>query len=70
MHLVSVVKQSIEIPALDLIVRFKAGETIWTESSHKYSADTFLAMVCGIGFRAAGQWIDRENGFLEALFIV
>src|SRR5216110_1485945 len=38
MHLCSTVRQSVRISRADLGVTFQAGETIWTESSHKYAA--------------------------------
>src|SRR6202023_3982157 len=39
MHLRSKRRQTVRIPAADLRVEFLEGETIWTESSHKYSVD-------------------------------
>ena len=43
MHLRSKRRQTVRIPAADLRVEFLEGETIWTESSHKYSADEVFA---------------------------
>src|SRR5579863_8500149 len=43
MHLESRRRQIVSIPAAEVVVEFKQGETIWTESSHKYSADD----ICG-----------------------
>ena len=37
MHLVSTRRQRVHIPAVDLDITFEDGETIWTESSYKYS---------------------------------
>ena len=37
MHLRSKESQTVTIPGAELMVRFSAGETIWTESSHKFS---------------------------------
>ena len=70
MHLVSVVEQRIEISALDLVISFEVGETIWTESSYKYTAHGFSELVESAGFRRAGEWIHGEHAFLEALFSV
>ena len=38
MHLRSKRRQTVSIPAAEVVVEFLEGETIWTESSHKYSA--------------------------------
>jgi len=45
------------------------GETIWTESSHKYSPDEVFQMVRQSGFRCEAQWIDEEWPFAENLLI-
>ena len=37
MHLQSKRRQFVNIPAAEITVEFEEGETIWTESSHKYS---------------------------------
>ena len=38
MHLESQCRQVVNIPASEIAVEFQEGETIWTESSHKYAA--------------------------------
>jgi L-histidine N-alpha-methyltransferase len=68
MHLRSCVGQDVRIGALDLTVSFAAGETIWTESSHKFGAEEIARMGERAGWRALRQWIDRDWGFAEALF--
>ena len=45
------------------IVSFQAGEMINTEHSHKWSRETFLAMVASAGFRAAHDWADDKTDF-------
>jgi uncharacterized SAM-dependent methyltransferase len=50
-------------------VRFAAGETIWTESSHKYSNSEILQLALAAGFRCDSQWIDHEWPFAENLLI-
>ena len=37
---------------------FDAGETIWTESSHKYCLPQIAAMAAESGFTSPAQWID------------
>src|SRR5271163_3282025 len=50
MHLVSKRRQTVNIPAADLTVEFLEGETIWTESSHKYSLEEVCEMARAAGF--------------------
>jgi L-histidine N-alpha-methyltransferase len=70
MHLRSVRTQSVKIPAANLQITFRQGETIWTESSHKYRADEVLQMAQRTGFICDGQWIDQEWPFAQNLLIV
>jgi L-histidine Nalpha-methyltransferase len=69
MHLRSKQKQSVSIPAAELLVEFQEGETIWTESSHKYSPEEVFPMACHAGFRCEAQWIDDQWPFAESLLI-
>jgi L-histidine N-alpha-methyltransferase len=67
MHLQSRRRQAIRIPAADMRVEFGEGETIWTESSHKYSPDEVFQMARDSGFSCQAQWIDEEWPFAENL---
>jgi L-histidine Nalpha-methyltransferase len=69
MHLKSMRVQTVSIPAADFQVMFAAGETIWTESSHKYQPAEVVAMAERTGFRCDGQWIDEERPFAQNLLI-
>ena len=69
MHLESVRKQVVSIPAAEVVVEFEEGETIWTESSHKYSAEELFETAGIAGFRCEVQWIDEEWPFAENLLI-
>jgi len=69
MHLRSNRRQRVAIDKADLLVTFEEGETIWTESSHKYSCAEVLRMAQASGFRCEAQWIDREWLFAENLWI-
>jgi dimethylhistidine N-methyltransferase len=69
MHLRSKRQQTVRIPAADLRVEFLEGETIWTESSHKYSVDEVFQMARNAGFRCQAQWIDEQWPFAESLLI-
>jgi L-histidine N-alpha-methyltransferase len=69
MHLRSKRWQTVRIAAADLRVEFLEDETIWTESSHKYSPDEVLPMARDAGFRCQTQWIDDQWPFAENLLI-
>jgi L-histidine Nalpha-methyltransferase len=69
MHLRSKRSQIVSIPAAEIDVEFLEGETIWTESSHKYSVEEIYQMASDAGFRCETQWIDQEWPFAESLLI-
>jgi uncharacterized SAM-dependent methyltransferase len=67
MHLRSRRRQSVAVRRAELEVTFGPGETIWTESSHKYSRRDIAKLARDSGFRLERQWIDEEWPFAEAL---
>jgi len=69
MHLRSTVNQSVRVPRASVEVCFRPGETIWTESSHKYDRDEVSQMGERTGFRCEAQWVDAEWPFAQSLFI-
>src|ERR1700674_1445721 len=69
MHIRSRKNQTVTIPAAGLSVTFLEGETIWTESSHKYSPAEVFQIAEKAGFRCDAQWIDEEWPFAENLLI-
>jgi len=69
MHLESKRRQIVTIPAAEVVVEFQEGETIWTESSHKYSAGEVYDMAHNAGFRCEVQWMDEQWPFAENLLI-
>lgn len=69
MHLRSACRQSVEIPAARLRISLDEGETIWTESSHKYRIGEAVEMAARTGFRCDGQWLDEEWPFSQNLLI-
>jgi dimethylhistidine N-methyltransferase len=69
MHLRSKRAQTVSIPRAELSVNFSADETIWTESSHKYSAAELFRIAQQTGFHCQAQWIDAQWPFAENLFI-
>ncbi len=68
MHLRSLRDQAVDIPGARLNIRFTKGETIWTESSHKFAAAELVYLGERGGFSCSAQWIDEEWPFAETLF--
>ncbi len=68
MHLVSCRDQTAYIGALDTTFCFRAGETIWTESSHKFTPDELDCLARDSGFVPQVTWLDPAWPFAEALW--
>jgi dimethylhistidine N-methyltransferase len=56
MHLVSLRRQRVRIPASRLDLTFEPGEFIWTESSYKYQLADLREMLSRAGFADFEQW--------------
>lgn len=69
MHLRSKIAQTVTILGANLTVHFEENETIWTESSHKFSRHDVLRTAMGAGFRCDAQWVDNEWPFAESLLM-
>lgn len=69
MHLRSLRRQKVEIRGAALRVSVEDGETIWTESCHKYRLGEAAEMAERTGFRCDGQWVDEEWPFAQNLLI-
>jgi dimethylhistidine N-methyltransferase len=69
MHLRSTAGQRVNIPGAGLAVNFAEGETIWTESSHKYELQQLDRLAQASGFRVDRHWVDQEWPFVESLWI-
>jgi L-histidine N-alpha-methyltransferase len=69
MHLRSLRTQGVTIAKADLAFQLVEGESIWTESSHKFAAEEPLQIAKATGFHCRAQWIDQEWPFAENLFI-
>jgi L-histidine N-alpha-methyltransferase len=68
MHLVSERPQRVAIPRAGFEVRLAAGESIWTESSHKYTPEALDALGRRAGLATTARWIDEDAGFALTLF--
>jgi L-histidine Nalpha-methyltransferase len=69
MHIESLRDQTVPIRALDLAIPFTAGETIHTESSHKYDLEELHALAADTGYRLAKSWHDPAHRFSENLLL-
>ena len=61
MHLVSLEDQTVHVG--DAEIDFKTGESVWTESSYKYSVDEFASLSAQAGFDVEKVWTDEEDLF-------
>ena len=67
MHLVADRAQTVRLGALDLTVRFAAGDDIWTESSYKFTRPGVEGMLTAAGL-ALERWLtDSEKRFALVL---
>jgi uncharacterized SAM-dependent methyltransferase len=66
MHLESRAAQNIRLA--DRVIAFARGETIHTESSYKYTVESFQALAVDAGWSPAAVWTDARRYFsLHAL---
>lgn len=67
MHLESLARQTVRLPAIELSVDFSEGETIHTENSYKFSRGAAEAMLSAASFASAATWTDRRGWFAVCL---
>jgi dimethylhistidine N-methyltransferase len=67
MHLVSRVRQRVRVEAAAIDFVIERGESIWTESSYKYTPAGIVASLERAGFGLVEQWIDEVDGFALTL---
>src|ERR1700733_5610709 len=68
MHLRSTTWQRVTLRKAGFNFFLREGETIWTESSHKYNPQEVPQMGERTGYRCAGQWADAEWPFAQNIF--
>jgi L-histidine Nalpha-methyltransferase len=68
MHLRSTSWQRVTIRKAGSRFYLREGETIWTESSHKYTSAEVVQMGERAGYRCAGQWFDVDWPLAQSLF--
>jgi L-histidine Nalpha-methyltransferase len=61
MHLASRLRQQVRLAGR--AIEFRAGETIHTENSYKYTLDTFAALARGSGWSPVAVWTDAGANF-------
>ena len=61
MHLAAVKRHKVNV--LGDTIDFRAGETIHTENSYKYSIEGFAALARGAGWMPAKHWTDPARYF-------
>jgi dimethylhistidine N-methyltransferase len=69
MHLEALRPATVRVARLDLALRFEAGETLWTESSHRFSLEELRAWGAASGLALEASWVDRAWPLALTLFI-
>ena len=67
MHLVSQIPQTVRVRSLGLTVRLEPSESIWTESSYKFTRPSVRAMLAAAGLRLDAWHTDAQRRFALAL---
>jgi dimethylhistidine N-methyltransferase len=69
MHLRALTAQNVRVDRLDLALRFKANETLWTESSHRFTVQELTAWGHNAALESAGTWVNRDWPLALCLFV-
>jgi uncharacterized SAM-dependent methyltransferase len=69
MHLRAQYQHRVQIPMADIEARFDSGETIWTESSYKFTTISLQELAAASGFREEACWVNHEWPFAECLWV-
>ena len=67
MHLVASAPQRVRLRRLELVVDFDAGESIWTESSYKYTRASVDVLLAGAGLADEAWFTDAAARFAVVL---
>ena len=67
MHLIPASLQSVDLRDLALTIRVSPDETIWTESSYKFTRESTVAMLEEAGLRLEAWYADGDGMFALAL---
>jgi len=61
---VSLRAQRVRITRADLDFEMSEGESIWTESSYKFTPEQVKQVLEECGFQSAARWTDSRDGFI------
>jgi L-histidine N-alpha-methyltransferase len=67
MHLMARADQVVHVEGSRLTIAIERGETIWTESSYKYTASGVADLLTRAGFAVESQWVDAPGAFTLTL---
>ena len=67
MHLESVGRQRVHVPALGMELELEPGETIHTENSYKFTPHSIAALLQAAGFAPQQTWSDDRGWFAVTL---
>lgn len=70
MHLESTAAQTVHVPAAGLTVHFRQDETIHTENSYKFTAESVRELLAAAGFDVVQTWRDEREWFAVTLAAV
>jgi L-histidine Nalpha-methyltransferase len=70
MHLVATRAMDVTVRAGSFRVHFAAGESLWTESSHRFTCEELRTWGEAAGFTVDAQWVDPSWAFAHSLFLV
>jgi L-histidine Nalpha-methyltransferase len=69
MHLVARCAQRVNVRGAGMELALAQGDTIWTESSYKYTPDQLVSQLQACGFCTTAQWVDHQDGFALTLAV-
>jgi L-histidine N-alpha-methyltransferase len=69
-YLVATERTEVNVRALELRLTLEKGESLWTESSHRFNAKELDAWAREAGFEVQAQWVDAEWPFAQTLMVV
>lgn len=68
-HLKAIRPCRVRVPRLELELTFAAGESLWTESSHRFNVPELRAWGVEAGFSCARSWVDQSWPLALSLFV-
>jgi dimethylhistidine N-methyltransferase len=68
-YIVSLRRQTLTIPRLEMEIQFAQGERIHTENSYKYDPAGLSKLATATGYTRARTWLDQREQFSSNLFI-